>query len=96
MYATVLAKIPGVATPWTKRHAITWGSVVEVAASAVASVNIQAEPTITRRRPSRSASRPTIGAKIATATVGAVIVRPASKVDAPKVRVKSGSSGWVQ
>ena len=35
------------------------------------------------------------GAEIATATVGAVIVRPASKVDAPNVRASSGSSGCV-
>jgi hypothetical protein len=36
------------------------------------------------------------GAKIATATVGAVIVIPASKVEAPNVRVSSGSSGCVE
>jgi len=36
------------------------------------------------------------GAKIATATVGAVMVRPASNVDAANVRVSSGSSGCVE
>ena len=36
------------------------------------------------------------GAKIATAIVGAVIVRPASNVEAPKVSRSSGSSGCVE
>ena len=52
--------------------------------------------TITRRKPEASASRPMNGAKIATATVGAVMVSPASKVDASNVRVSSGSSGCVE
>jgi hypothetical protein len=62
----------------------------------VASVSVHTDSTITRRSPRRSASRPMNGAKIATATVGAVMVSPAWKVDAPNVRVSSGNSGWVE
>ena len=58
--------------------------------------SVHAERMITLRKPRRSARRPMNGAKSATATVGAVMVRPASNVDAPKVRVSSGSSGWVE
>ena len=36
------------------------------------------------------------GAKMATAIVGAVMVNPASKVDALNTRVNSGRSGWVE
>ena len=92
----VLAKIPGVAIPWTKRQKISWWRFCEVEASAVATVSVQADRTITRLKPSRSASRPMNGAKIATATVGAVMVSPASNVDASNVRVSSGSSGCVE
>ena len=77
-----LAKIPGVARPCTKRHAISWCRLDEVAASTVVTVNTHADPTMTRRRPKRSATRPMIGAAIATAIVGAVTVRPTSNVEA--------------
>ncbi len=50
---------------------------------------------MTRRRPKRSAIRPTMGAAIATAVVGAVTVSPTSNVDALKVPASSGSNGWV-
>ena len=92
----MLAKIPGVATPWRKRQTINCGRVDAVAASAVVTASVHAERMITRRKPRRSARRPMNGAKIATATVGAVMVRPASNGDAPNVRVSSGSSGWVE
>ncbi len=56
---------------------------------------MKAEPTITRRRPRVSASRPMNGAESATATVGAVTVNPTLNVDALNVRASNGSSGCV-
>jgi hypothetical protein len=88
--------MPGVATPWTNRQAISWASDCDVAASAVASVSVHADATMVRRRPTRSANRPMNGAKIATATVGAVIVSPAWNGEAPNLRVNSGRSGCVE
>ena len=87
--------MPGVATPCTKRQKISWASVVDVAASAVATVSAMADVTIMRRRPKRSASRPITGAVSATATVGAVIVRLTASADAPNIRASIGSKGWV-
>jgi len=69
--------------------------LVEVAASAVAAVSRNADPTMTRLRPMRSASRPTIGAAKATAMVVAVMVRLTAKWLASNTRMRSGSSGWV-
>ena len=68
--------MPGVAIPCTNRQKISCCRLFDVAASTVATVSAHAEPTMTRRRPRRSASRPMNGAVIATATVGAVMVRP--------------------
>jgi len=76
-------------------HRIIGHRVEDVAASAVATVSVHTEMTMTRRSPSRSASRPLNGAVSATATVGAVIVRPTSNVEAPNRRARSGSSGCV-
>src|SRR5581483_2452694 len=95
MYATLDANTPGVTTPCANRHAISCASVVDVAASSVAAARRNADPTMTRRRPTVSASRPTSGAKIATPTVGAVTVRPTANGDAWNTRAKSGSSGCV-
>src|SRR5262249_34529632 len=77
------------------RQTISCGNEVAVAASAVVTVSRTAAVTIVRRRPARSASRPTPGAANATAMTGAVIVRPTWNADASKVRARSGSSGCV-
>jgi len=62
----------------------------------VASVSVHADPTITRRKPRRSAKPGRMnGAEIAIAIVVEVIVRPLQR-RAPKVRVSSGSSGCVE
>jgi hypothetical protein len=87
--------MPGVDTPCMNRQKISIPSVREVAARPVVTVNAIADATMVRRRPKRSASRPTIGAVMATATVGAVIVRLTANADAPKMRDSIGSSGWV-
>jgi len=68
---------------------------VEVAASAVAAVTTNADPTITRRRPMTSARRPTTGAAMATPIVEAVTVRLTAKCVVVKTRISSGRSGCV-
>src|SRR5438034_2246098 len=95
MYATVPANTPGVTTPCNSRQNTSCASVVDAAAPAVVTVSSDADPTMTRRRPMVSASRPTNGAATATATVGAVTVRPTANGEAPKTRARSGSSGCV-
>ena len=91
----VVANTPGVASPCTKRHSSSCARLAEVAASAVASARRNAEATITRLRPTRSARRPTPGAARATAIVDAVTVRLTAKWVAEKTRISIGSSGWV-
>ena len=61
--------------PWMKRHAISCGSVVAVAASNVTTAKANADATMVVRRPIRYESFPTEGADSATASVGAVTVR---------------------
>src|SRR5438552_9773230 len=95
MYATVPANTPGVTTPCNSRQNTSCASVVDAAAPAVVNVSSDADPTMTRRRPIVSASRPTKGAAIATATVGAVTVRPTANGDALNVRASNGRSGCV-
>ena len=87
------AKIPGVMTPWASRHSTSSVNVRDVAASAVTRLSVNAEPTMTRRRPTESASLPTNGAQQAMTTVGAVIVNPTPNAEASKERASSGSSG---
>ena len=91
----MVAKTPGVASPCTKRQSISCGRLAEVAARAVATASRNADATITRLRPTRSARRPTAGAASATATVDAVTVRLTAKWVAEKTRISSGSSGCV-
>jgi hypothetical protein len=84
-----------VTRPCTNRQRTSCWRLVDVAASAVAIAIANADPTITRRKPRRSASRPMPGAARATATVGAVMVKLTSKLEAWKVRARSGNSGCV-
>ena len=95
MYAIAIEKMPGETSPCTNRQKINCGSVTAVDASAVAIASANADATIVRRNPKRSATRPTIGAAMATASVGAVTVRLTAKLDAWNVRARSGSSGCV-
>src|SRR5580765_498920 len=90
-----MANTPGVKRPCTKRQAINCERVVDVAERPVTSASATAEPTITRLRPIRSATRPMTGAPRATATVDAVTVRLTARWDALNTRIRSGSSGWV-
>ena len=90
-----MAKMPGVASPCMKRQPMNCVRLVDVAASAVATVKTKADPAITRLRPTRSARRPTTGAASATATVDAVTVRLTAKCVVLKTRISSGSSGCV-
>jgi len=68
--------------PSTNRQAMNCQSEPAVADNAVAAASRNDDPTMTRRRPIVSASRPTKGANRATATVGAVTVRPTWNVEA--------------
>src|SRR5580765_387815 len=86
---------PGVASPCTNRQPMNCGKLDDVAANAVATVTTNADPTITRFRPMRSASRPTIGAAIATPIVDAVTVRLTAKCVALNTRISSGRRGCV-
>jgi hypothetical protein len=93
MYATVTAKMPGVTMPSRKRHMMSAPSEGAVAAPNVVRATRAADQTMTRFRPSRSATVPIRGAAIATPVVAAVTVRLTATFDAPKTDVSIGSSG---
>ena len=90
-----MAKMPGVARPWTNRHPMNDHRPFAVDANAVASASSQADATITRFSPATSEMRPTMGAANATASVGAVTVSDTVTCVASKTRMSIGSSGCV-
>ena len=77
-----------------KRQKSSMPRVVEVAISKVATPSVNAERTMMRLRPMRSAICPTTGAATATPMVDAVIIRLIMTLLAWKTAVSIGRIGW--
>ena len=88
------ATIPGVKRPCKNRQAISCGKVDAVAARVAGMARASIETTITRLRPSESASNPRNGAANATASMGAVTVRLTANSEAwNKLKADAAKSG---
>jgi hypothetical protein len=89
----VTAKIPGVNTPCQKRQKRSWRRLPASAASRIGAASRNADHTITRLRPNRSAAAPANGAATATARVDAVTIRLTAAAEEPNSRASIGNSG---
>jgi hypothetical protein len=90
----VTAKIGGSSSPWTKRHSTIASSPGESATSTVGTTSAAVAATMTRLRPSTSATVPAKGAMSATAKVVALTVRLTARAPARNSAASTGSSAW--
>src|SRR5690242_14001975 len=89
----ITAKMPGVITPCINLHSRSCAKVTAVAASSVGTASRNAEGTMTRLRPKRSATKPAQGAESSTPNVDAETIQLTRAADTPNSCESMGSRG---